>query len=66
MSNNTYIIMLFFLNHAVICLIFCTKDIKACTKNNFSEQMLEVISRYLKRKNNKTPLYILHVFPFVL
>lgn len=35
MSNNTYIIMLFLKKHAVICLIFCTKDIKVCTKNNF-------------------------------
>lgn len=24
-----------FKKHAVICLIFCTKDIKVCTKNNF-------------------------------
>ena len=45
-----------FKKHAVICLIFVQKISRFVLKIIFSEQMLEVISRCLKRKNNKTPL----------
>ena len=66
MSNNTYIIMLFLKNMQLFARSFVQKISRFVLKIIFSEQMLEVISRCLKRKNNKTPLYILHVFPFVL